>query len=65
MTRRRISKIRRTACGIGAFATLLTTWGIVSHISNGSMSFGLGKWLVLGGVAVFALLVLCCYDRQL
>lgn len=64
MTTKKASKIRRTVCGAGAVIVFFTTFGIIDSISRGTMAFGLGKWLVLGGVALFALFVLCCQDGR-
>lgn len=57
MTGKRAEKIRHMISGFLAAAVLLATFGVIGHIEKGYMAFSTGKWLVLAGVAIFAICI--------
>ena len=55
--RRYTSKgIRRCVCGVAAFMVFIAMLGIVDGISRGVLGFTTGCWLLVAGVALFAVL---------
>ena len=57
MTGRRAEKIRHMISGFLAAVAFAVTLGVIAHIEKGYMAFSMGKWLVLAGVAIFAICI--------
>ena len=51
--------IRRCVCGVSAFMVFIVLLGIVDGISRGVLGFRAGCWLLVAGVALFAILTFC------